>query len=483
MARGVNALLKLGEVAITNRYARKFLLNSIERRIYEDLIEKNPDDRPLKVQEDKCLLGKALLHSIKRAFDRGLVSNQTARGIIQVFLGNVFFGGFYKRRKFIEKHGFKPPMFITISPIKSCNLRCKGCYANADATPRKLPYDVFDGIIRDAKKLWGANFFVVSGGEPLMYRDKGKTILDIAKTHDDCFFLMYTNGTLIDEKMAESLASVGNITPAVSVEGFKEETDARRGEGVYEKILIAMENLRNVGVPFGISVTVTKNNLNLITTDKFIDFYLNEQGAIYGWYFHYMPIGRDYTLELLPSPEDRVRLLHEEWRLVKEKDVFLVDFWNSGTASDGCISAARGGGYFYIDWDGNICPCVFVPYYLDNVIELYKNGKNLSDAMQSELFKKIRKWQSEYGYERPRNEVGNWLRQCPIRDHYDVMHKILTETNAKANDPSGDEALKDKEYVRGLSTYGKKIEKLTKETWEYEYLLRNPESKKQSAKR
>lgn len=470
MSRGVDTLIKLGEVAVTNRYTRKFLLNTIEKRIYEDLIEKNPDNRPLKVQEDKWVLGKALLHSVERGFNRGLISKAAARGLLQVFLGNVFFGGFYKRRSFIEKHGFKPPMFITISPIKSCNLRCIGCYANSDTKPRILPYDTFDGIISDAKGSWGSNFFVISGGEPLMYKHDGKTMLDIAKKHDDCYFLMYTNGTLIDEKMAKNLASLGNITPAISVEGFREETDARRGKGVFDKILKAMENLRKCGLPFGISVTVTKDNIKQIVDDKFLDFYFNEQGAIYGWYFHYMPIGRNYTLELLPDPEDRVELLKREWKLVREKNIFLVDFWNSGTASDGCISAARGGGYLYIDWDGNVCPCVFVPYYLDNIVELYKNGGKLDDAIQSELFKRIRKWQSEYGYEKPRDQVKNWLRQCPIRDHYEVMYKILTETKAKANDPSGESALKDEEYREGLVEYGETIEELTKEKWEREYI-------------
>ncbi len=473
MSRGVEALLKLGEVAVTNRYARKFLLNTVEKRIHEDLIEKNPDDRPLKVQEDKWVLGKALLHSVDRAFSKGLISRAAARGLLQVFLGNVFFGGFYKRRSFIEKHGFKPPMFITISPNKSCNLKCIGCYANADAEPRKLPYEAFDGIIKDAKESWGSNFFVISGGEPLMYRDKNKTMIDVARTHNDCYFLMYTNGTLVDEKMAKSLAAVGNITPAISVEGFREETDARRGDGVFDKIVRAMENLRNCGVPFGISVTVTNENIKRIVDEKFLDFYFEKQGAIYGWYFHYMPIGRGYTLELLPSPEDRVWLLNEEWRLVKEKNIFLVDFWNSGTASDGCISAARGGGYFYIDWDGNVCPCVFVPYYIDNIVELYKNGKNLDDAIQSGLFKRIRKWQAEYGYEKPRDQVGNWFRQCPIRDHYKVMHKILTQTKARANDPSGESALKDDEYLEGLAEYGEIIEKLTGEKWDREYLLKD----------
>lgn len=471
MKRGVTALLKLGESAISNKHIRKFLINNIDKRIYGDLIEKNPDDRPVRVQDDKYVLAKALLHAIDNAFDRGHISKGCARGLIQVFLGNVFFGGFYKRREFIEKHGFKPPMFITIAPTKVCNLKCKGCYANAAYEPKKLSYDTFDKILTDAKESWGANFFVISGGEPLMYKDDGKTLLDIARAHNDCFFLMYTNGTLIDGTMAKKLASVGNITPAISVEGFERETDDRRGKGVFRKILSAMDNLRNNGVPFGISVTVTKNNVGLISSDEFIKYYFKEQHAIYGWYFHYMPIGRGYTLDMLPTPEERVELLRREWRVVREKDIFLVDFWNSGTASDGCISAARGGGYFYIDWDGNVCPCVFVPYSVDNIIELYKRGKSLENAINSELFKKIRRWQADYGYERPRNEVGNWLRQCPIRDHYDTMYKILKETNAKPIDISGEEILKDEKYRKGLVGYGEQIEELTKDIWEKEYLL------------
>ncbi len=472
MKRGISALLKLGESATSNKHIRRFLINNIEKRIHEDLIEKNPDDRPIKVQDDKYFLAKALLHSIDRAFEKGHISRGCAKGLLQVFLGNVFFGGFYRRRDFIEKHGFKPPMFFTIAPTKVCNLKCKGCYANSAYDPKKLSYDTFDKILTDAKESWGANFFVISGGEPLMYKDDGKTLLDIARAHNDCFFLMYTNGTLIDGTMAKNLASVGNITPAISVEGFEKETDYRRGKGVFRKIISAMDNLRNNGVPFGISVTVTKDNVGLVSSDEFIDYYFKEQYAIYGWYFHYMPIGRGYTLDMLPTPEDRVELLRREWRVVREKDIFLVDFWNSGTASDGCISAARGGGYFYIDWDGNVCPCVFVPYSVDNIVELYKKGESLENAINSELFTKIRRWQADYGYERTRNEVGNWLRQCPIRDHYSIMYKILKETDAKPIDSSGEEILKDGKYTKGLVEYGERIEELTKDIWKEEYLLK-----------
>ena len=94
------------------------------------------------------------------------------------------------------------------------------------------------------------------------------------------------------------------------------------------------------------------------------------------------------------------------------------------------------------------------------------------DAINSELFRKIRSWQADYGYERPRNEVGNWLRQCPARDHYNLIYKILKETNAKPIDPSGEEILKDEKYREGLVQYGERIEELTKDMWEKEYLLK-----------
>ena len=159
-----------------------------------------------------------------------------------------------KHGEFEKKHGFKPPGFVTISPGKRCNLRCAGCYAgSSDASAPALSFEVWDRMMEEKKKLWGSYFTVISGGEPLLYRSDGKDLFDIAKKHSDNFFLMYTNGTLIDEDMAGRLADAGNITPAISVEGFEKETDERRGKGVHKKILRAFANLRNVGVPFGIS--------------------------------------------------------------------------------------------------------------------------------------------------------------------------------------------------------------------------------------
>ena len=467
----VKTLVGLGNFAIFNRPLRKYLLRRMEERIHHDLIVANPDNRLLKVQEDKYVLGKALLRSIDRAFERGNISHGAARGLLSVFLGNVFFGGFYKRREFIEKYGFKPPMFMTISPTLHCNLRCKGCYANAkDAPYRKLPWDVFDRIIQEAKDLWGANFFVISGGEPLLYADKGKSFLDIAEKHDDCFFLMYTNGTLINDFMAKRLAELGNITPAISVEGLKKETDERRGEGVFEKTHEGMANLRKYGVPFGISVTLTKYNADVVVSEKFLDHYFDQEGAIYMWVFHYMPIGRDYDPDLLIPPEKRFELFKREWQIVREREIFIADFWNSGTASDGCICAARGGGYFYITWDGDVTPCVFVPFSTHNIIKVYEEGGTLETVINSKLFRRIREWQNNYAYAQPADKTGNLLRQCPMRDHYDVIFRAVKEVGAHGIDEDANSIVGDEEYRRKMVEYGEAIDRITHEYWEREYL-------------
>src|SRR6056297_491309 len=118
-----------------------------------------------------------------------------------------------------------------------------------------------------------SRFVTISGGEPFVYKSEGKTLLDIFEKYNDVFFLVYTNGTLITPKVADRLAKAGNVTLAISVEGFERETDARRGKGVFKKILQAFENLRNAGVPFGTSVTPTSQNVDLLLTDEFYDYY------------------------------------------------------------------------------------------------------------------------------------------------------------------------------------------------------------------
>jgi len=252
---------------------------------------------------------------------------------------------------------------------------------------------------------------------------------------------------------------------------LKNETDARRGAGVHEKILRAFHNLREEGVPFGISVTATRENVEVVTSDEFAEFYFKEQGALYCWLFQYMPIGRSYTLQLLITPQQRLEMHRRVQRLVREKRYFIADFWNNGTLSNGCISAGRpDGGYFYINWKGDITPCVFVPYSTHNIKELYRQGGDLNTILFSPFFASIRKWQYAYGFMKPPTEVGNQIIPCPIRDHYGVMRGIVEHHKAHPIDESADAALNDKQYYEGMVDYGEQVRELTRDIWEKDYL-------------
>ena len=463
--------LTLANTVLANDALRRLALKVGDKKIYHAFVEKNSSGSPRRCQEDKYYMLRNMLNSINRALENKRVSPSVRKGLIKILVGKVLLESNATIRAFNETHGFGAPGFLLISPTKRCNLRCIGCYASSSsANAEKLDYDIVDRILTEKKELWGSHFTVISGGEPLMWRSDGKDLIDLAAQHSDQYFLMYTNGTLIDEKMAQRMAEAGNITPAISVEGLEKETDARRGKGVHKRILKAFENLRNSGVPFGISITATRQNAEFVLSNEFMDFYFEQQGAVYGWIFQYMPIGRSYTLDLMVTPEQRKWMFEREQHLIREKALFITDFWNSGAVANGCISGGRPGGYFYIDWNGNCLPCAFNPYTFDNIKQVYQRGGNLNTVLMNPFFQAIRKWQRKYSYMKPAHEVGNQIVPCISKDHHREARMIVDTTGARPADQEAEEALKDPSYYRGLIAYGDEADRLTSPIWEREYI-------------
>lgn len=120
-------------------------------------------------------------------------------------------------------------------------------------------------------------------------------------------FMIYTNGTRIDDEVADRLKALGNVSPTISLEGWEEETDARRGKGTFQKVIAVMNRLKQRGVFFGTSLTITRNNVDKLMSDEFLDF-LIDQGVKYVWSFHYVPIGRQPDTDLMILPEQRAYL-------------------------------------------------------------------------------------------------------------------------------------------------------------------------------
>jgi len=461
--------------SISGLISNLFLKSQISRNLFEGQLKKYIKQKIFNEEESQAsevskqyqfIALWTMYKSYIRNIDKGNISSKVTKRMIESFLGSVLLRknvSNEKRRIFQNKHGIRPPSFITISPTKKCNLKCIGCYAaSSPTTETTLNWTLLNKIMEDAYSNMGMRFFVISGGEPLLYKSENKTILDLSERWNDCFFLMYTNGTLINENIASRMADLGNITPAISVEGYEAETDARRGNGIYQRIIKAKDNLASVGVPFGLSVTATKENVDIVLNESFYDFYFNEFGATYMWVFQYMPIGRDFSEDLMISPLQRLQLHKIQDKILTEKEYFVADFWNSAPMSNGCISCGRS--YIYINWDGNIMPCVFVPYYHDNINALYNTGKSLSDALFASLFVKGRAWQKEYIGDR--NNPGNLLTPCFYRDHYKTFYEIANQTQVLPENEDAQKAFNSKEYYEFMLKFDKELEELSSPVWD-----------------
>ena len=204
--------------------------------------------------------------------------------------------GWPKEEELREKYDCNIPWAILLDPTSACNLHCTGCWAAEYGHKLNLTYDEIDDIITQGKEL-GVYMYIYTGGEPLVRK---KDLIRLCEKHSDCVFLCFTNATLIDEEFADEMLRVGNFVPSISLEGFEEATDGRRGDGVYQKVTKAMALLREKKLIYGISCCYTSANYESITSEEFYDSMI-DLGSYFVWYFHYMP-HQNFCLHLSKEP-------------------------------------------------------------------------------------------------------------------------------------------------------------------------------------
>ena len=387
------------------------------------------------------------------------IGSETSKSYKKNLARNLIYNSFIKgkaRRDELSVDGNMVPAVLVISPTMRCNLKCTGCYSGLYTKQIELTEDEIDSVLSQARDL-GIYFIVVSGGEPYFIKD---TLLKMFKKYNDMFFLTYTNGTYFDKKLAKQLGKLGNVAPAISVEGWQKETDERRGKGVWNKVLTAMENLREEGVMFGISVTQTRYNLDAILSDEFVEYFL-DKGAIFGWYFMFMPVGKDPILDLVPTPEQRVYSAKRVRELRARHPMFLADFWNDGDSVNGCM--AGGKGYMHVLNNGNVEPCVFAHFSADNI-----RNTSLFDAMNSKFFKYIR---SRFPY----NDNANLRAPCMIIDNPDVLRDAVNKYLVPHGHDHSEDLIKDPETVKWIDNYAEKYRSLADPIWEE--IINDPESR------
>jgi len=351
-------------------------------------------------------------------------------------------------RERIRSEGLAAPQAYLISPTMRCNLHCPGCYASGYSRKDDLEFEVIDRILTEGEEL-GMFWVTILGGEPFVRQD----MWEIYKRHNDVFFQVYTNGTLIDKKAARKLAELGNVLVNFSLEGFEEETDARRGKGVFQKIMQGMDNLREVGAPFGFSSMVTRQNVETIVSDEFNDM-LIEKGCLIGWHFLYIPVGVHPDTSLMPTAEQR-ELMRQRGaqRIRNEKPIFVIDFWNDAPYVGGCIAGGRS--YFHINSRGDVEPCIFVHLATENIKQ-----KSLKDVINSPYFKAIRTRQ-------PYSD--NLLRPCMIIDHPHVLRGLCVESRPYPTDGPVCELVTT--LASDLDRYSDEVAKILDTVWEEEFAV------------
>jgi MoaA/NifB/PqqE/SkfB family radical SAM enzyme len=281
-----------------------------------------------------------------------------------------------RREKFSSDDVDVPPLLI-VSTTEDCNLSCKGCYACERGGKRgALPSDRVYEVLNEASEL-GVSVVLLAGGEPLLSHDW----LNAMSRHDSMLGLVFTNGTLLDQSRLAWFAENRHMIPLLSIDGNAAQTDARRGEGVHAKVCQAMSALRSSGIPFGVSVTVTSENIGETLNDGFTEDYL-QKGCRLFVYVEYVPAEAG-TEPLVLSKADKRRLSDFAAQSMKKHAALFVAFPGDEEPYGGCLAAGRG--FVHVGADGSLEPCPFAPFS-----DVSLKNTSLKDALNSALLAKVR---------------------------------------------------------------------------------------------
>jgi len=376
--------------------------------------------------------------------------DETDKNVAKTAIMNLGFEAFFRGTKTIRKnrqiYNCNIPWLILFDPTTACNLHCQGCWSGTYGRKYNMSFEDMDKIVTEGKEL-GVYLYLMTGGEPLVRK---ADIIRLAEKHHDVEFAMFTNSTLIDEDFCKEVVRLGNMTFLLSIEGTEETNDGRRGDGHYAAVMNAMNLFKKYGIIYGTSVCYTRANIEAVTSDEFFKL-LSDNGAKFGFYFHYMPVGNNAVVDLMPTIEQRKYIIERlrDIRTNPENDIqfYPMDFQNDGEFVGGCIAGGRN--YFHINSVGDAEPCVFIHYSDSNI-----HDKSILEILQSPLF-------MAYHDEQPFNE--NHLRPCPMLENPKFLREMVDKTGAKSTNLESPETAE--ELCSKCDEYSEEWKDVADEIW------------------
>lgn len=313
------------------------------------------------------------------------------------------------RTSILMNKGLTVPPILIISVTNDCNLNCEGCYANAQCrdSSAEMNIDTIDRVIQEAYDL-GVAIVMLAGGEPLVK----KGLLDIIQKYDKLLFVMFTNGLLIDENCIARIKPIKNLMTAISLEGNQKTTDARRGNGVYKRLLNVMDNLDRERLLFGTSITLTRANYEMVMNRDYLDF-LEDTGCRTVFLIEYVPCNSNPSLCL--TSEQKKDMILKIKGIRRDYNMLPIALPGDESLYDGCLAAGRG--FLHISSTGSVEACPFAPYSDVNVKHI-----SLEEALDSSLIKSIRE---------NHNQLEESDGGCTLFEHSEWVKSLTEKPNTK----------------------------------------------------
>ena len=279
-----------------------------------------------------------------------------------------------------EREGLLIPHLLLLTITHRCNLTCSGCYMRNRQVQQisEMNFDEIRSVVSQARDLGVANI-VILGGEPLL---RWKEILGIARMFPDFPFLLFTNGLLLNDEVAKEMVSCSNVIPFISFDGFREETDARRGSGVFDRLLSVCALLNDRLLFFGCSVTVTRENIDTVLGEPFMQTLIGT-GARAVTLIPFVPT-MPGTDGLVLTPGQKRTLIESIPELSRKFPAVFVPVPGDVEVFGGCLAAGRG--FIHVTPTGDLEPCAMVPYSDANLKTV-----PLKEALRSPFLAAIRK--------------------------------------------------------------------------------------------
>lgn len=364
------------------------------------------------------------------------LSPHVRKMMVRNFVLGVLIEGNKVRKKFYDEEGFNAPPMLMMSPTSVCNYKCYGCYADGEDWKTELEPALIHRLVEEAKGI-GSRLISLTGGEPFLRKD----LMDIMSKHRDVMFSVYTNGSRVTPEMLDRFAEWGNVHLSFSVEGPQEFTDDRRGAGAWSIVMQQMDECRKRGLFFGFGCTASRKNLEAAVSDEFIQTMV-DKGALYGWYLNLMPTGPVESQDLMLTAAQRYWMRERAGVIRRTFPIYLVDFVNEAWLVGGCMAGGRK--FVHINSNGDVEPCMFIHYAVDNV-----RNKSLREVLRSDFMKKLR--------EAVPHDARD-ARPCPIIDYPDRLRAAIETTGAYKTTPDAHQLVTD--WAPYLDAYGAEFGRL-----------------------